>query len=244
MLSRADAVTAVTAPLAEYLRARNGDQRVVHLTNGFDPALDKAASDEHATLDSRRFSLVYTGTGGLDGKDPRPFLQALQIVLAEQPALSDQLEVVFAGDFTDAEVAAMKAAPLRGVVRTLGHVPHLRSLGLQRAAEGLLLITSVRKRHVATVKVYEYLAARKPILGLADGNAAATLLAGAGPHVLAAPEDESQIVGALRTYLNRWVVRRELFESDLDLEPFTFPHIARRLVDLFVEIGAFERSPA
>ena len=134
----------------------------------------------------------------------------------------------------------MNAPPLRGVVRTLGHVPHLSSLGLQQAADGLLLITSVQKSHVATSKIYEYLAARKPILGLADRNAAATLLASAGPHVLAAPEDEGQILAALRTYLDRWMVRREPFESDFDLEPFSYPRIAQRLADLFVEIGAFE----
>jgi hypothetical protein len=240
VISRAEAVTAATAPLADYLRIRNGDRPVVHLTNGFDPALVAAASDERGTLDPGRFSLVYTGTGGLDGKDPRPFLRALQVALGEQPALSDKLEVVFAGNFTGAEVAAMNAAPLRGVVRTLGHVPHLRSLGLQQAADGLLLITSVRKSHVATSKIYEYLAARKPILGLADRNAASTLLANAGPHVLAAPEDEGQILAALRTYLDRWLVRREPFESDFDLEPFAFPRIAQRLADLFVEIGALE----
>jgi hypothetical protein len=240
VISRAEAVTAATAPLADYLRTCNGNRRIVHLTNGFDPALVAAASDEHGTLDPGRFSLVYTGTGGLDGKDPRPFLRALQVALAEQPELSDKLEVVFAGNFTGAEVAAMNAAPLRGVVRTLGHVPHLRSLGLQRAADGLLLITSVRKSHVATSKIYEYLAARKPILGLADRNAASTLLTSAGPHVLAPPEDEGQILAALRTYLDRWMVRREPFEPDFDLEPFTFPRIAQRLADLFVEIGALE----
>ena len=104
----------------------------------------------------------------------------------------------------------------------------------------MLLITSVQKSHVATSKIYEYLAARKPILGLADRNAAATLLADAGPHTLAAPEDEGQIIAALRTYLDRWMVRREPFEPDFDLEPFTFPHVARRLAELFVEIGAIE----
>jgi hypothetical protein len=244
VISRAEAVTAATAPLADYLRTRNGNRRVLHLTNGFDPALMAAASVEHGTLDPERFSLVYTGTGGLDGKDPRPFLRALQVALAEQPALSEQLEVVFAGNFTGAEVSAMNAPPLRGVVRTLGQVPHLSSLGLQQAADGLLLITSVQKSHVATSKIYEYLAARKPILGLADRNAAATLLASAGPHVLAAPEDEGQILTALRTYLDRWMVRGEPFRSDFDLEPFSYPRIGQRLADLFTEIGALESLDA
>ena len=136
VVSRADAVTAATAPLADQLRTRGRNPHVLHLTNGFDPALVAAASDERATLDPGRFSLVYTGTGGLDGKDPRPFLRALQVALAEQPELSEKLEVVFAGNFTGPEVAAMNAAQLQGVVRTLGHVPHPRALGLQQAGTG------------------------------------------------------------------------------------------------------------
>jgi len=240
VVSRADAVTAATAPLAEYLQTRYDRRRFVHLPNGFDPTVVAAASDERPALDSSRFSLVYTGTGGNNAKDVRPFLRVLQILLAEQPALSGQLEVVFVGGFTDAELVAMHAEPLRGVVRTLDHVSHLRSLGFQQAADGLLLITPVQKSHVMTAKIYEYLAARKPILGLADGNAAAMLLADAGPHLLAAPEDEGQILAALRSYLDRWMVHHEPFESDFDLGPYTFPAIARRLADLFVAIGALE----
>jgi hypothetical protein len=240
VISRAAAVTAATAPLAEYLQTRYGRRRFLHLPNGFDPDLVAAASDELSALDSSRFSLVYTGTGGNNAKDVRPFLRVLQILLAEQPALSGQLEVVFVGGFTDAELEAMNAETLRGVVRTLGHVSHLRALGFQQAADGLLLITPIQKSHVMTAKIYEYLAARKPILGLADRNAAAALLADAGPHLLAAPEDEGQILAALRTYLDRWMVRREPFESYFDLRPYAFPQIARRLADLFVEIGAIE----
>jgi hypothetical protein len=36
------------------------------------------------------------------------------------------------------------------------------------------------------------------------------------------------------------MVRREPFESYFDLRPYAFPQIARRLADLFVEIGAIE----
>ena len=115
-----------------------------------------------------------------------------------------------------------------------------RALGLQQAADGLLLITSVQKSHAATSKIYEYLAGWQPILGLADRNATAMLLADAGPYTLAAPEDEGQILVAPRTYLERLMVCREPFESDFDLEPFSFPHVARRLADLFVEIGTIE----
>lgn len=238
-------VTAVTPQLVEYLeRAYGLNGRVVHLTNGFDPERSARASDERSTLDESRFSLVYTGSGGMDGKDPRPFLRALARLLGEQPAFREQLEVVFAGTFTTEETDAMRADPLRGVVRVLGRVEHRRALGLQRAADGLLLITSVGVSHVATGKLYEYLAAERPMLALASGNAAEEIVARAGGHVTAPPDDEGAILEAVRRYVGTWVATRRRYVPDprFDLGAYSLPRVACRLLDLFVEIGAFQRT--
>ena len=132
----------------------------------------------------------------------------------------------------------MQAAP-PGVVKILGEVPHERALGLQQAADGLLLITPPSsERDALTSKVHEYLAAGKPILALADGSSAAALLG--AEHTVAPPDDDERILAALRAFVDRWALRRETFDSNAALEPIAYPQIARRLVDLFAEIGAFE----
>jgi glycosyltransferase involved in cell wall biosynthesis len=164
VVRRADVVTAATGPLVTHLaRVSRSSTRVVEVANGFDPRSMERASDERSSLDQSRFSLVYTGTGILDGKDPRPFLRALQQLLAQEPSLRRELEVVFAGNFTREEVDAMLAPELGGVARFLGRVEHRRALGLQRAADGLLLITTRGATSIATGKIYEYLAAGKPV---------------------------------------------------------------------------------
>jgi hypothetical protein len=48
-------------------------------------------------------------------------------------------------------------------VRVIGQVPHERALGLQQAADGLLLISG--STGAETAKVYEYMAAGKPVVG-------------------------------------------------------------------------------
>lgn len=234
VVRRATCVTAVTEPIAADLTRRYPGARVVHLTNGFDPVALAQATDECATLDSSRFSLVYTGTGGLDGKDPRRFLRALDRVLSADPSLRERIELVVAGSFTEPETAAMRAPALAGVVRLLGRVEHPRALGLQQAADGLLLVTSVGVTQVATAKLYEYLAARKPILALAHANAAAALLERSGGHELAPPDDEAAIARALRAYVERRVVRGEPYapSPDFDLNAYSFPRIAERLLEL------------
>jgi len=241
VVRRATCTTAVTAPIADDLALRNPGARVVHLTNGYDPAALAQSSDERATLDARRFSLVYTGSGGIDGKDPRPFLRALDRVLSADPALRERVELVVAGSFTEDELTALRAPALDGVVRVLGRLDHARALGLQQAADGLLLITSVGVTQVATAKVYEYLAAAKPILALADRNAAAELLTRCGGHALAPPEDEDAIAAALRAYLERHAVRGEPYApaAGFDVEQYGFPRIVERLLALY----AGERAP-
>jgi glycosyltransferase involved in cell wall biosynthesis len=235
VVRRATCVTAVTAPIADDLARRNPDARVVHLTNGYDPAALAQATDERGTLDPRRFSLVYTGSGGIDGKDPRPFLRALDRVLSVDPALRERIELVVAGSFTEEELVALRAPAFEGAVRVLGRLDHARALGLQQAADGLLLITSVGVTQVATAKVYEYLAASKPILALADANAAAELLARCGGHTLAPPDDDNAIVAALRAYVERRVLRGEPYApaADFDVEQYGFPRIVERLLDLY-----------
>jgi glycosyltransferase involved in cell wall biosynthesis len=243
VVARADAVTTVTEHLAADLQARYGNRRIVHLTNGFDPTCIARSSDERAVLDPARFSIVHTGTLNANGKDPQPFLRALARLLADRPELTAMLEVVFVGPLTPDEEKAMHEALPTGVVKILGEVPYERALGLQQAADGLLLVTPPRsERDVLTAKVHEYLAAGKPILALADGTSAAALLG--AQHTLAPPDDEERILAALRDYVGRWAVRRETFRSDLTLEPIAYPQIAHRLADLFAEIGAYERIAA
>lgn len=245
VVRRADLVTAVTRPLAEQLRRVAGAHtRVVELANGFDPRSVDQASDERGELDPTRFTLVYTGTGRLDGKDPLPFLRALRRLLEERPALRQRLEVLFAGNFVEEEAEAMRSPDLAGVTKFVGRLEHTRALGLQRAADGLLLITSCEVRSVATGKLYEYLAACKPILALAERNAAAELLARAGAHVTAPPDDEERILDALRSYADIWVENGATYAHDpgFDVSEYAFPRVACRLLDLFVEIGALRRA--
>ena len=48
--------------------------------------------------------------------------------------------------------------------------PRERAVALQRAADGLLLLASDRRSQLANLKLFEYLAAARPIVALADGH--------------------------------------------------------------------------
>jgi hypothetical protein len=243
----ASLVTGVSEPIVADLRRRFGVD-AHHITNGFDPELQRAATDETSTLDKSRFSLVHTGTLNLDagdvlhgrGRAVRGFLTALRRCVDSSPALRTRLELVVAGTTTAEETQVLREPPLDELVRVVGSLPHARSLGLQHAADGLLLV--VGEWNAATGKVFEYLAARKPILAVADPHsAAAELLDGAGGHVIATPTDDEALFRSVSAYLDRYCLAESPYEPNPEfcLDNYAFPRVAQRLVDLLVDTGAF-----
>jgi hypothetical protein len=168
---RASIVTAVNEPVASDITRRHG-VRAFTISNGFDRRALSDASDERAALSPTRFSLVHTGLLAIDAEDPvlsaapnrsrdvRAFLEALTLLLVQDPELTTRLELVLAGSISDREREALTRGDLGEVVRVLGSLPHTRSLGLQQASDGLLLIPGGAR--ATSAKIFEYLAARKP----------------------------------------------------------------------------------
>src|SRR5205085_4726191 len=90
----------------------------------------------------------------------------------------------------------------------LEYAPRRRSLELQRDSEALLLLipeAGGRGRGVLSGKVFEYLAAERPILAVVppDG-AAARLIRETGAGVVVAPEDVAGMRAALEGLYARW----------------------------------------
>ena len=192
----ADAVVGVTGFVAEELRGL-GAKRVEVIANGAD-------FDDFAGLEYRpgeRFRITHTGAF-FGRRDPRPFLTAY--ARAELP---DGV-VRFVGDFRAADREWVETLGLGERLELHGYVPRRESLAFQRDSEAnLLLLPDVPGRGAAvpSAKVFEYLAAERPILAAVppDGAAAALVREG-GAGVVVAPDDVDAIQAALRDLHERW----------------------------------------
>jgi glycosyltransferase involved in cell wall biosynthesis len=195
--SQADAIVAASDAIAEEIRARGPKGRVVTIANGCD--FDDFAGLEHHASDRLRI----THAGHFHGKrDPKPFLRALA-----DSGLDDVL-VRFAGDFRAADREYAESLGLGDRLELLGDVPRRRSLELQRDSEVLLLLipeSGGRGRGVVTGKIYEYLAAERPILAVVppDG-AAAQLVHDTGAGLVVPCDDVAAISEALLDLHRRW----------------------------------------
>jgi glycosyltransferase involved in cell wall biosynthesis len=87
-------------------------------------------------------------------------------------------------------------SPARIVVA--GTLPRDRALALQRAADALLLLASSRRTQLLNFKLFEYLAAGRPILALAAGTEAGRVVEEIGGPPAVPADDVAAIVGALR----------------------------------------------
>ncbi|HZC74590.1 MAG TPA: glycosyltransferase family 4 protein [Gaiellaceae bacterium] len=195
--SQADAIVAASDAIAEEMRARKPKGKVVTIANGCD--FDDFAGLEHHTSEKLRI----THAGHFHGKrDPKPFLRAL----AETEL--DDVVARFAGDFRVADREYAEELGLGDRVELLGDVSRRRSLELQRDSEALLLLipeSGGRGLGVLTGKIFEYLAAERPILAaVPPDGAAAQLVRETGAGVVVPPDDVDALRQALLDLHGRW----------------------------------------
>jgi glycosyltransferase involved in cell wall biosynthesis len=189
---QADAIVAASDAIAEEARTLDPTGVVLPILNGAD-------FDDFAGLEYRRGERFrITHSGSFFGKrDPRPFLTAFA-----EAGLDDAV-ARFVGDFRPADREWAEALALGDRLQLLEYVPRRESLRLQRESDALLLLipdAGGRGRGVLSGKVFEYLAAERPILAaVPPDGAAAELIEETGAGVVAPPDD----VDALREALER-----------------------------------------
>jgi len=228
----ADALVAVTQPIADDLSQRF-DRPVTVLTNAFDPDEVTDGSDS-GLLDPDRFSVVHTGRMAYAGRSPVPLLEALRTLKRESPEVAERLEVVFAGPLSTDEEPLVRAADLAETVRAVGTLDRPRTLKLQHAADALLVLAEGSSRRVATGKLFEYLAARKPILVLGDGSEAARIVVATGSGFATSGSDAGAIADALRR-----LPETPPLDSSLDaIQDYAYPRIAERMAEAIESVCA------
>ena len=228
---RADAISCVSEAIAAEMRGLEPHGIVRTVSNGCD-------FDDFAGLEYRPAPrLRITHAGSFFGKrDPRPFLQALKDSGVDAVAR-------FVGDFRSSDRDWAAGLALGDRLELIPYAPRAESLRLQRDSEALLLLVpdaGGRGKGVLSGKVFEYLAAGRPILAVVppDG-AAAALIRETGAGVVVAPDDVEGIGQALQElqarFLDGGLPATEL--SDDDRERLSRQARVEETADLLREIA-------
>jgi glycosyltransferase involved in cell wall biosynthesis len=208
----ADAITCVSEAIADEASGFEPRGRVATIANGCD-------FDDFAGLDytpAPRFRITHTGSF-FGKRDPRPFLTALD---------ESGLDVVarFLGDFRSSDREWAEKRGLADRLELIPYAPRQAALELQRDSEALLLLipeAGGRGKGVLSGKVFEYLAAERPILAaVPPDGAAAELIRETGAGVVAPPDDVDALKAALQELHARF--------SNGGLAPASIPAETRR----------------
>jgi glycosyl transferase family 4 len=195
---QADCVITVSEGLAEALRTITG-MPVSIIPNGFDASL--LPSEKQAP--SHVFTVVYAGTLVVGRQDPRPVFRALELCLSRGHIPKNEIEMIFLGTKPDSVRQAMTGVSDQLPVRVLPRMPHRAALAFQTQASVLLLLAHAAEQGIMTGKVFDYLAAGRPILAVPDDrHTTSKLLETTGAGV--ALTDVQTIARQLTDWYTRW----------------------------------------
>jgi len=202
LLGRAAAVSTVSEAWRDWLEERLGhasDKPFEVLRNGFEPT---AFEGPAPAREPGVFRIVHTGTVYGAFQDLSGFFRALARVRDTGGFGALRPEVLLAGKVWPQALDAARSAGVLDLLRLPGFVTHAEAVAHQRSASVNLLLTwtvpGVVARGVCPGKMYEQIAAGRPILALALPDCeAAGLLAETGGALILRPADEDSIAAAL-----------------------------------------------
>jgi len=174
VIREADRMVTVSWSWAEDFR-RLGRKDIETVTNGFDEA------DFPETAEAERdeaFTICHIGSLNRD-RNSLPLWETLAMMAGAHPAFKKALRLRFIGKTEANTFAQLSELGLEDNVENVAYMPHGEVVGELSRAHVLLLLTNDTPNVLGVVpgKIYEYLAARRPILaiGTTAGDAARIL---------------------------------------------------------------------
>jgi hypothetical protein len=231
ILGQADALVTVSDQWADFLRERYKSKPVSCIITGFD-AEDQDASPRRLT---QHFSITYAGNLYGGRRDPTPLFQALQDLFQQGLISPESVRVRFYGSKDPWLQTLIERFGLQAVVEVNGTIPRNEVLERQTESQILLLLAM----NVATDegcypgKLFEYLAARRPIMAIGGlKGATSELLAktGAGVQLFSVEEIKTFLMTAYQQYRDRGSVAYAGIA--LEVEQYTHRDMTRKFGQL------------
>src|SRR5262249_55507426 len=148
-------------------------------------------------------TLLHSGVVYTSERDPTQFFQALGRLKRERALGKRKLLIRFRASSNDGLLRSLaKANDIEDLIELLPPLKHRESLVEMLRADGLLVLQASNCNEQIPGKLYEYVRARRPILGLTDpGGDTAQLIRSAGVEDIVPLDDAAAIAATLQ----RWI---------------------------------------
>jgi len=160
VLNSADIIT-VTSPTTKKEFEMITETPIEVVTNGFD------ISEKFDFKMDSFFSISHIGSL-LSERNPETLWKVLAEICKENTSFKNDLKLKFAGAVSEEVKQSLESLKLMENCNFLGYVSHFEALKLQHQTQVLLLIeiNSAETRAIIPGKLFEYLAAKRPIVAL------------------------------------------------------------------------------
>lgn len=230
-LSKADALVTVSQPAAEELRQLHKRKPVYAITNGFDPA---EVNEPPANL-TAKFTITYTGRIYPGKQDATNLFAVLRDLISDGVIDPKEMEARFYGprmEWLDKEIDQYA---LSNIVKQYGTIPRQAALEKQRESQILLLLKweDPRDSGVYSGKIFEYLAARRPILATGGSGDVVTELLNETNAGIDAPTVEDT-KNAIKELYQEYKIKGKVayHGEELEINKYSHQEMARKFSEV------------
>lgn len=238
ILEAADVVIGVTPRQTKILsdHVPHRREKFITLTNGFDPE-DFGGFDPPRTGNEETFVLAYVGRFDLSQTSDEWF-SALQSFVAGLGVNRNRFLFRVVGNVN--RTAQTKLSATGAQCEFVDYVPHREAIQAMRAADALLLNapTGPNGDSVIRAKVFEYLAARRPILAVGPKGGECERIVRSCKAGICTTFDRREIDKALRRLWDGWESDEPLNGARQDrLKTYDREQLTGRLAEIFNELS-------
>ncbi|MBK6447334.1 MAG: glycosyltransferase family 4 protein [Bacteroidetes bacterium] len=183
-----------------------------------------------------KFLITYVGTIA-DSYNPEIFFSTFKNVLKNHPNVS--MKIRFVGSISSQVTQFIESYDLKEKVEIIGHVSHEQAICyMQESSILLLVIPHVKNdKGILTGKLFEYIGARRPVLGIGPSNGdAAQILAECNAGKMFDREQEKEVEMWLMDAVNRWQQNHSFRDGNAEAENYSRKELTRKLAEVLSNI--------
>jgi glycosyltransferase involved in cell wall biosynthesis len=214
VVEQADRIQVVNRVIGRQLSTRHpgATERIHVVPQGFDPddfPCDTRGSTSNADSGKptvgAHCTFLYSGIF-YDAQRPDTFLRAFALACAESTEFRRKARAQFAGLVPDHMEHLVTESGIDGKVEAMGYLDHTEVVKAQQAADVLWMTIGRRpgSEGISTGKLYEYLGAGKPILGLVPDGVAKETLEASGVGFVCDPDSVEDVSSMLLRLFGLW----------------------------------------
>ncbi|SEL75586.1 Glycosyl transferases group 1 [Maribacter orientalis] len=202
------------------------EQPIKVITNGYDSEISSTQK-----LDEK-FTISHIGSM-LTGRNPVKLWQVLSDLLKNNIDFKNALHLQFIGVISDDVLQSLNDFGLQTHFKVVGYVSHEKAIEFQKTSQILLLVEIDSQETIGIIpgKLFEYMAAKRPILGVGPKNwEVADIVSDTKSGCIFEYSDDIALKNVILDWFTQYQ-KGELFVTSKDIEQYSRRELTRKLAE-------------